>query len=215
MTVKDDACTSPCKGIYADVVKNNEDLQAKKYFSQDLDKYKKYKLGFNDEGDLFLSYMHMRFLLLGFKRAMDRMIRIRFGTFTFEKIKKAAKANWIDKLSHIGGTAGLFNGFSFISVFEFLIFVIYIFINHCICFQRKGKESNMVNVQSNREKNQEAEDDIREKLDEMTEKCLAIQGEFNMTKCMAEEDDQKLRCMEGELGVHGYEMEAVEKKLSV
>ena len=146
---------------------------------------------------------------------MDRVIRIRFGTFTLEKITKGVKANWIDKLSHIGGTAGLFNGFCFIFFFEFFVFVIHMFMKHCICFQRKDKESNIVKVQSNRKKNQETEDDIREKLDELTEKCLAIQREFNMTKCMAEEDDQRLKCMEGELVVNGYEMEAIEKKLSV
>ena len=31
-----------------------------------------------------------------------------------------------------------------------------------------------------RKNNQESEDDIREKLDELTEKCLAVQREFNM-----------------------------------
>ena len=59
VTVKDDACTLPCKGVYADVVKHTEDLQAKKYFNHVLDKYKKYKSGFNDEGDLFLSFSYL------------------------------------------------------------------------------------------------------------------------------------------------------------
>ena len=142
------------------------------------------------------------------------MIRIRFNTFTFEKITKAVKANWIDKFSYFGGTAGIFNGFSIFCMFEFLVLVIHMCVKHCICVLSKDKESNIVKVQSNRKKNQKTEDDIREKLDELTEKCLAIQREFNMTKCMAEEDDQRLKCMEGELVAQGYEMEAIEKKLS-
>ena len=59
VTVKDDDCILPCKGVYADVVKHTEDLQDKKYFNHVLDKYKKYKSGFNDEGDLLLSFSYL------------------------------------------------------------------------------------------------------------------------------------------------------------
>ena len=89
------------------------------------------------------------------------MFRIRFDTFTIEKITKGVKATWIDKLSHIGGTVGLFNGFSFISVFEFLVFGIYMFINHCICFQKKHKGLDIVKDQSKENDNQKIYDDIK------------------------------------------------------
>ena len=72
------------------------------------------------------------------------MIRIRFGTFSFDKITKGVKANLFDKLSHFGGTAGLFNGFSIICVFEFLAFGI-IFLME-ICSRKKAKKSNVVTV---------------------------------------------------------------------
>ena len=97
------------------------------------------------------------------------MIRIRFGTFSFDKITKGVKANLFDKLSHFGGTAGLFNGFSIICVFEFLAFGIFFFIE--ICSRKKAKKSNVVpvmEVQSNENMNQKIED-INQKLDNMFE----------------------------------------------
>ena len=48
------------------------------------------------------------------------MIRVRFGGFSVLKITKGLKANWVDKLSHFGGTAGLFTGVSYITLFEIL-----------------------------------------------------------------------------------------------
>ena len=105
------------------------------------------------------------------------MIRIRFGTFSVEKITKGVKANLFDKLSHFGGTAGLFNGFSIICVFEFFPFII-IFLME-ICSGKKAKKSNVVpvmEVQSNENMNQKI-DDINQKFDNMFE---AMQRELNM-----------------------------------
>ena len=50
--LKKDACTLPCKGIYADVVNLGvEDLHTRIDFRPLLKKYKEYKSGFNkDEG---------------------------------------------------------------------------------------------------------------------------------------------------------------------
>ena len=59
MTVRNDACTLPCKGIYADVRKNSEDLQTKKDYKNVLEKYKKYKTGVNDEGDISFIFSHI------------------------------------------------------------------------------------------------------------------------------------------------------------
>ena len=61
-------------------------------------------------------------------------VRIRFGTFSYDKLTKGVKANLMKKFSHFGGTAGLCNGFSVISVFEFfaygvsLLIILYKFI---------------------------------------------------------------------------------------
>ena len=109
------------------------------------------------------------------------MIKIRFGTFSFDKITKGVKANLFDKLSHFGGTAGLFNGFSIICVFEFLAFGI-IFLME-ICSRKKAKKSNVVTVtefQPNENMNQKLDnmfeimnkkiDDINQKLRELNMK---------------------------------------------
>ena len=123
------------------------------------------------------------------------MIRIRFGTFSVDKITKGVKANLFDKLSHFGGTAGLFNGFSIICVFEFFPFII-IFLME-ICSGKKAKKSNVVpvmEVQSNENMNQKIDDinhDINQKLDNMFE---AIQRELNMKV-----NNQKFEALEKEL----------------
>ena len=101
------------------------------------------------------------------------MIRIRFGTFSVDKIAKGVKANLFDKLSHFGGTAGLFNGFSIICVFEFFPFII-IFLME-ICSGKKAKKSNVVpvmEVQSNENMNQ--------KIDDINQKLEALQRELNI-----------------------------------
>ena len=122
------------------------------------------------------------------------MIRIRFGTFSFDKITKGVKANLFDKLSHFGGTAGLFNGFSIICVFEFLAFGI-IFLME-ICSRKKAKKSNVVPVteyQPNENMNQKI-DDINQKLDNMMYRFEAMQRELNMKV-----DNQKFEAVEREL----------------
>ena len=47
------------------------------------------------------------------------MVRIRFDTYKFVNVTRDVKANWIVKISHFGGIAGLFNGFAIIAIFEF------------------------------------------------------------------------------------------------
>ena len=56
------------------------------------------------------------------------MIRISFGDKTFDTIRRDVRATTVDKLSHFGGTAGLFTGFSAISPVEFLVFVCFAFL---------------------------------------------------------------------------------------
>ena len=49
-------------------------------------------------------------------------IRIYFSSPTFDKVTRDEKANFVTKLSAIGGTMGLFAGFSIISGIELLYF---------------------------------------------------------------------------------------------
>ena len=105
------------------------------------------------------------------------MIRIRFGTFSFDKITKGVKANLFDKLSHFGGTAGLFNGFSIICVFEFFAFGISLFMK--ICSGKKAKKSNVVPVTENQpdDNRDQKIDDINQKLDNIMQ---MFERELNM-----------------------------------
>ena len=119
---QDDCSVLPCTGIYADVVKHGvEDLPMDKHV---LARYREYKAGFShDPGKLLGSMVIEKFTTFCTELEQEQnlhMIRIRFGTFKLVNITKDVKAKWIDKVSHFGGTAGLFNGFAIIAIFEFI-----------------------------------------------------------------------------------------------
>ena len=91
--------------------------------------------------------MYSNLILLVFKKKTElHMIRIRFGTFSVDRITKSLKANLEYKLSHFGGTAGLFNGFSIISVFEFLAFGVSLLILLYKFSFGKNQQSNVTKV---------------------------------------------------------------------
>ena len=144
------------------------------------------------------------------------MVRIRFGSFAFKKITKGVTANWIDKLSHIGGTAGLFNGFTFISAFEFLVFGMYMLIKHCNCFKQENKGSKILNVQefhSNETENQRTCENMETELEAMNQMFEDLQKELIATRCKVKEDKMTLELIERELILQDYRMEAVKKEL--
>ena len=64
-------------------------------------------------------------MLLGYKRRTElHWVQIYFATPTFDLITKEEKANFVTKLSLIGGTLGLLASFSIISGVEVLFFLI-------------------------------------------------------------------------------------------
>ena len=96
------------------------------------------------------------------------MVRIRFDTSSFYKITKGVKTPLVDKIAHLGGTLGLFNGFSAVALFEFIPFGIALFIQQYNAWKTKEKLSNGSKVevfQSN--ENNKANYDIKKKLDAM------------------------------------------------
>ena len=112
----------PCKGIYADVtIGDVEDLYMSSNFRHVLAEYTKYKSGFDkDQGRHIFHISCFQQCALVFKKDTHlHMIRVRFGGFSLLKITKGLKANWVDKLSHFGGTAGLFSGVSYITFLKF------------------------------------------------------------------------------------------------
>ena len=124
------------------------------------------------------------------------MIRIRFGTFSFDKITKGVKANLFDKLSHFGGTAGLFNGFSIICVFEFFAFGI-IFLME-ICSRKKAKKSNVVTVtefQPNENMNQKLDnmfEIMNKKIDDINQKLRELNMKVDNEKEAVEKELKKI-----------------------
>ena len=92
--------------------------------------------------------MNNDYILPVFKKETKlHMIRISLGTFSYDRVTKLVKANFVDKLSHFGGTAGLFTGFSFISVFECLTFLISLLLMLCGLLADSKKNTNIVKVQ--------------------------------------------------------------------
>ena len=63
------------------------------------------------------------------------MVRIYFDTPTFDRITKDSAAKPVEMLSAIGGTMGLFTGFSIISAVEILYFLFKCLVN--VIFKNK------------------------------------------------------------------------------
>ena len=63
--------------------------------------------------------------LKGLKRHTElHWVHIYFNTPTFDKITRDEKANFVAKMSALGGTMGLLTGFSLISAVEILYFIL-------------------------------------------------------------------------------------------
>ena len=129
------------------------------------------------------------------------MLRVRFGGFSVLKITKGLKANWVDKISHFGGTAGLFTGVSYITLFEILsIIAISIFMT-LTSMGKKVQESNDVEAQKCQSKEYENEiQDLKKKLDDNAKK-LAEKLDDN-----AKIFYKKFDVLEKRLIVHDYAM---------
>ena len=108
-----------------------------------------------------------------------------------------------DKLSHFGGTAGLFNGFTIISVFEFLGFGVSMLLVFYNFFMKKDQNSNIIEAQVFQSTaNSEIDEDIWfKKLGEMETK-------LNLYKYKMIEGNQKLEEFENKIN------EKMEKKKS-
>ena len=68
--------------------------------------------------------------LKGLKRHTElHWVHIHFNTPTFDKITRDEKANFVAKMSALGGTMGLLTGFSIISLVEIIFFGAKIFLD--------------------------------------------------------------------------------------
>ena len=67
------------------------------------------------------------------------MIKLFFDTSVFDKISKDERANFESRLSVVGGTMGLFSGFSLISGME----IVYYICKVCMGAFRKKRNKNI------------------------------------------------------------------------
>ena len=113
------------------------------------------------------------------------MVRIRFDTYSIDKITKGIKVNWFDKVSHFGGTAGLFNGFTIIALFELLAFIfasalesLILLIQFCKSMKNEKKQLNIIEVEEIHSKeNENTKNDINKMLEDLVRKKEALLNE--------------------------------------
>ena len=146
-------CLKPCKGTYADVTINsrvsnmewNERLRDD-IFNRFAKEYLQYKRNFENDFEYFFRnislnpewpFMNDQIRLYNYtgndggtyyaNRRLLEVVKIYFKTPTFDQVTRDARTDVVTKLSLIGGTLGLFTGFSFVSGMELLHFIWQIF----------------------------------------------------------------------------------------
>ena len=147
-------CVKECEGIYADVTMNSKSttLEWKEKgledddFNKFVEEYLHYKRNFENNFTYFFKdislnpqwpFINDQIKLNNYtgddekqhysnKRLME-VVKIHFRTPTFDQVTKDARTDLVTKVSLIGGTLGLFTGFSFISGIELIHFLWKIF----------------------------------------------------------------------------------------
>ena len=89
-----------------------------------------------------------------------RLVRIYFDTATFDDIERDKKIKTEAQLSLIGGTMGLFSGFSIISGVEIVFFVAKLFYKGVLhCKEKYGGRDNDKNKIENEDVNEDKKDE--------------------------------------------------------
>ena len=138
-------CLIPCKGLYADVLK--DDITINGQFGKLIEEYENYKRGYENDMEyprllsgisILIKYIRLMKKCLDFKKKSKfHFVEIYFATPTFDRITKDEKANFETKLSTIGGTMGLLTGFSIISGIEIVYFAAKILFRFCQPYFKK------------------------------------------------------------------------------
>ena len=125
------------------------------------------------------------------------MLRVRFGGFSVLKITKGLKANWVDKLAHFGGTAGLFTGVSYIFLFEVVKLIVLSFIMPCQSEENKDKIAK--NEESQFKEWENEMKDLKEKVHNYTQKFDAMMKRMIVHDYTLMEDNQNFEDYRKEL----------------
>ena len=129
--VDDSSCIVDCTGLYADVDYVNslvhESSKSGYLLKSLIDDYEKYKRSQIDSFEIVFndSAAYGNQLQMVPKPYEPlRLVQIYFDTATYDKIVRDKSVTLADQLGAIGGTMGLFAGFSFLSALEIVYFLI-------------------------------------------------------------------------------------------
>ena len=145
-------CVACCEGLHADVELVNkslaevtaEDTEDREKFVQLLEEYENFKWQFVenlvfDSGQAFLNRsQYIPPVKLDY--APLQLIQIYFDANTYDKILRGMKLTPESQLGLIGGTMGLFTGFSILSAIEIIYFAVRFFLSLKIS-KRGGKKN--------------------------------------------------------------------------
>ena len=141
-------CLKACEGTYADVRIDSNDRTMEwnermgdEIFNSFVKEYLQYKRNFENDFGYFFKEISLNpewpFIndqIRIYKYTKDEMdhysnkrilevVKIYFQTPTFDQVTRDARTDMVTKLSLIGGTLGLFTGFSFVSGMELIHFI--------------------------------------------------------------------------------------------
>ena len=145
-------CVACCEGLHADVELVNksladvtaEDTEDQEKLVTLLEEYENFKWQFVenlvfDSGEAFLNKSQQRVPPVKLEYAPLQLIQIYFDANTYDKILRGIKLTPESQLGLIGGTMGLFTGFSILSAIEIIYFAIRFFLSLKIS-KREGKK---------------------------------------------------------------------------
>ena len=122
----DSSCKVSCKGLYADVdfvdynvSENSKSRNLLKSLIKDYESYKKSRV---KSFEIIHDYDRLLTVPKPYERL--RVVQIYFDTATYDNIEKDVSVTLADQLGVIGGTMGLFAGFSFLSALEIIYYAV-------------------------------------------------------------------------------------------
>ena len=135
VTVLDEKCKKSCEGLYVTSYFKSrmDEASYANFWSKVRDDYLKYKarevVTFPDElkgiYPKFIQQHVYQMFCVGYAWVDNlKIIGIYIDTPAFDEVTKDSAASWSDMLSSVGGTFGLFTGFSLISGIEILFFLV-------------------------------------------------------------------------------------------
>ena len=138
MESKDKSCHINCNGLYADadfkiitIDNHTKDYLALENLKHAYDEYKNmYVENMFLDKDNERSFTYLTRFKSTRKPYHDlQVVQIYFDTATYDEIVKDVSVTLADQLGAIGGTMGLFAGFSFLSAVELLYFLVKYFLD--------------------------------------------------------------------------------------